>query len=234
MDKTKELSIKDASFSGEGRMTAYVSTFDRVPDKAGDVVARGAFAKSLTKHAETGTPVMFLWGHDLKDPFSNIGTVNSLVEDERGLKADLTFDLSNDKAAYAYKLAKEGRVSKMSFAYDVKSQARVKLDGGKFANELRELDIKEVSLVPVPANDHAEVVEVKSADDEKEPTLLVAPLKALQDIREAIAVQLEALDALIDEHGGDETAESASAEDSEGDNAQGAKCVDILAKIEKL
>lgn len=236
MNKTKEYSLKDASFGGEGHMTAYASTFDRIPDKAGDVVAKGAFAKSLNKHAETGTPVMFLWGHDTKDPFSNIGTVDSLIEDEHGLKAELTFDLANEKARYAYKLAKEGRVSKMSFAYDVKSQARVRLDDGTRANELRELDIKEVSLVPMPANDRAAVVSVKADEpegDEGGESVVVATLEEMRAIRDAIAGQLEKLDALIDGTGG-ESAEGESAEEPEKANARDAKSAELLAKIERL
>ena len=32
-----------------GQITGYASTFDRVPDAYGDVIAPGAFAASLTK-----------------------------------------------------------------------------------------------------------------------------------------------------------------------------------------
>ena len=43
-------------------------------------------------------------------------------------------------------------------------EARVEIHGAN-ANELRKLDLYEVSLVQIPANEHAELIDVKSADD---------------------------------------------------------------------
>lgn len=145
----------------EGTFTAYASTFDRVPDSYGDVIAKGAFQKSLAKWAEKGDPIPILWGHDLHDPFSNIGSVEHAEEDDRGLKIAGQLDLSNPKAEQVYKLLKGRRVNQMSFAFrDVKS-GTVKLPNGKTANELRDLDVYEVSIVPLGANSNTEIVSVK-------------------------------------------------------------------------
>ena len=59
-------------------------------------------------------------------------------------------------------LYKDGRLRKFSFAYDVKDFGPVTLEDGVKANELRELDLFEISAVTVPANDDAGVVGVKA------------------------------------------------------------------------
>ena len=148
---------------GEARIVAYAATFDREPDSYGDVIKKGAFEKSLKKLEEKGEKLPLLFGHRTDDPMMNIGIVESAVEDEKGLLVEAKIDTENENGAYAYKLLKEGRLKKLSFAYDVLDRGEVEIDGIK-ANELRELDIFEVSLVPIPANQHAEVVEVKQQD----------------------------------------------------------------------
>ncbi|MBQ6650774.1 MAG: HK97 family phage prohead protease, partial [Atopobiaceae bacterium] len=100
------------------------------------------------------------------DPEYNIGKVVDAYEDERGLFVRAEFDADNPKAQYVRKLVKEGRLYQFSFAYQVLDAGTVELDSGLEAYELRKLDIFEVSLVQIPANQHAEVVEVKAATPE--------------------------------------------------------------------
>lgn len=148
-----------------GTVKGYASTFDRDPDAYGDVVAKGAFAKSLERwealNAE-GKYIPLLWGHDTEDPKSNIGRVIEAEEDERGLLITAEFDADNEKAQYVRKLVQEGRVYQFSFAFEIRDQAPVELENGMKANELRDLELFEVSLVQIPANQHATVEEVKS------------------------------------------------------------------------
>lgn len=152
-----------------GTVKGYASTFDRDPDAYGDVVARGAFAKSLERwralNAE-GKYIPLLWGHDTEDPKSNIGRVVEAVEDERGLLVTAEFDAGNEKAQYVRKLVQEGRVYQFSFAYDVRDWGQVELEDGRKANELRDIELFEVSLVQIPANQHATVEEVKAGEPE--------------------------------------------------------------------
>lgn len=147
-----------------GAVRAYASTFDRTPDSVGDVVAPGAFDKTIANWKASGKPIPLLWGHDTDDPFSNIGAATDYGTDERGLWFDADFDADNEKAQYVRKLVKEGRVFQCSFAYAVKDAAPVELESGAKANELRELDLFEISIVQIPANQHATVEEVKSVD----------------------------------------------------------------------
>lgn len=147
-----------------GEVIAYASTFDRIPDSYGDVVARGAFAKTLADWQASGNPIPLLFGHRTDDPRMNIGAVVEATEDERGLRVRARFDEDNDIAQYTRKLVKEGRLTKLSFAYDTLDAAPVVLADGTRANELRELKLYEVSLVPIPANQLTEVIEAKDGE----------------------------------------------------------------------
>lgn len=151
-------------FAEGGEVLAYASTFDRVPDSYGDVVARGAFAKTLADWQASGNPIPLLFGHRTDDPRMNLGAVIEAEEDERGLKIRARFDEENEIAQYTRKLVKEGRLTKLSFAYDTLDSAPVVLADGTRANELRELKLYEVSLVPIPANQLTEVIEAKDGE----------------------------------------------------------------------
>lgn len=146
-----------------GSVRAYASTFDKEPDAYGDIVAPGAFTKTLAKWRDSGKPIPLLWGHDTEDPMSNIGACHEYGEDERGLWFDAEFDAENQKAQYVRKLLQEGRVYQCSFAYEVKDAGEVTLEDGRKAYELRELDLFEVSIVQIPANPHATVEDVKAS-----------------------------------------------------------------------
>ena len=171
-----DIRIKTAegTAAGNGSITGYASTWTREPDSYGDVVAKGAFAKSLARIADEGRTLPLLWNHDAGDLKSYIGTVTDLAEDERGLLFSATFD-ATPEAQRARELAMDGRLCKFSFAYDVIDQMEVELEDGRKANELRELDIHEVSLVMYPANPDTSVVEVKGAQNIGTVTVNVVP-----------------------------------------------------------
>lgn len=164
-----------------GIVKGYASTFDRDPDAYGDVVAKGAFAKSLERWKslnEQGKYIPLLWGHDTEDPKSNIGRVVEAVEDERGLLVTAEFDAENEKAQYVRRLVQEGRVYQFSFAFEVRDYGQVELENGTKANELRELELFEVSLVQIPANQHATVEEIKAWGGEVVAEIVNGEVKA--------------------------------------------------------
>lgn len=150
----------------EGEFTAYVSTWTRQPDSYGDVVAKGAFAETIAEWKASGNIMPVLFGHDLIDPFSNLGGAKSLIEDDHGLLIHAALDLENPKAKQVYRMLKGRRINQMSFAYDTLESGDVevpKADGGKVvARELRKLRIHEASVVPFGANSDTEVLAVKA------------------------------------------------------------------------
>lgn len=232
----KDFAIKETSDEGAGGFTGYAATFDREPDSYGDVIAKGAFADTLKAWAESGRPVPLLYGHNMEDPDYNIGTAE-LTEDDKGLLAKASFD-STPKAQRVRELVREGRLGKMSFAFDVVDEAPVELDDGTKANELRKLELYEVSVVLVPANSHAEIIEAKArakygatiskaTGEELKSALdeIEAIGESAKDIAEAAEKAASAISALLpaEDEGETETVQPADEgggeEDLDGDNS---------------
>jgi HK97 family phage prohead protease len=187
----------------EGEFIAYASVFGNV-DSYGDIVDDTAFDRTLAEWQEKGDTIPVLWGHDMWDPFNNIGGVKeaTIVKmdseekadgDKPGLKVHAALDLENPTAAQVYRLVKGRRTTKMSFAYAVRDQQDAE-DG----NHLKDVDLFEVSVVQVPANEEAEILAVKSAAGRliKAGRVLSAKNEtALREARDAISSVLDALDS---------------------------------------
>lgn len=121
------------------RFAGYAAVFDR-PDRGGDVVRSGAFARSLKQGAGS---VPLLWQHD---PARPIGRIEYLKEDRRGLR--VIGRLVDPRAAT---LLKEGAVGGLSFGYRVRAA-----DEGT-PRQLTDLELVEVSLVTLPMQPLARV-----------------------------------------------------------------------------
>lgn len=155
--------IAEVKALGDGEKAefeAYASVFGN-RDSYGDVVQKGAFAASLKAWDEKGAPIPLLWGHNMADPDFNIGMVTSAEEDEHGLKVVCELDTDSPKGAQVHRLLKQGRVREMSFAFAATSSEYGELDG-KSVRFLKEVDLFEVSVVPLGANPETEVLAVKS------------------------------------------------------------------------
>lgn len=213
----KEFQVKYAD-NGTGTLEGYASTWVRTPDSYGDVVKEGAFKQSLETRWNGGKGIPLLWAHQMDNLSSYIGTANA-EEDGNGLHFIASFD-ATEEAQRVRELYKDGRLSKFSFAYDILSQAPVELEDGTKANELKELDLYEISCVCVPANDTAEVIEVKSAEDpeekSEEPEVKAGRRNSAKDadaIREAITLLQGVLGELedINDEGKDDAKANGSA-----------------------
>ena len=188
--KFKEFGVK-YSDEGNGSIEGYASTWIRRPDAYGDVVKEGAFTRTLKERWNGGKGIPLLWAHQMDNLKAFIGKADA-TEDEKGLFFHADFD-GTEEAQRVRGLYKDGRLKKFSFAYDTLDAGPITLEDGVKANELRELDIFEISCVCVPANDDAGVVDVKSgrrnsAKDEnairEAITLLQGLLEGFEDIEE--------------------------------------------------
>lgn len=155
----KEFNVKYDD-SGNGSLEGYASTWIRQADSYGDVVKSGAFARTLKERWNGGNGIPLLWAHQMDNLKSFIGTAEA-EEDEKGLHFLASFD-ATEEAQRVRELYKDGRLSKFSFAFDVRDNGTVTLEDGTKANELRDLELFEISCVCVPANDDAGVVDVKA------------------------------------------------------------------------
>lgn len=150
----------------EGEFIGYASVFGN-KDSYGDVVIKGAFANTLAEWERKGVPIPLLWGHNTADPDFNLGELVTAEEDEKGLKVHGRLDMESPKSAQTYRLLKSGRVNQMSFAYHVVDGAYIQPEGDDKTwrdayYELRELELYEVSIVPIGANQETEILAVKS------------------------------------------------------------------------
>jgi uncharacterized protein len=136
-------------------------------DRDGDQIVRGAFAKSIEAWRERGRPIPLHWAHR-GDAKNVIGAVNpqSAREIAEGLFVTGKLDLDGSEIAReAWRLVKAGTVS-LSFGY-LATDAFKRTDG---IQELREIDLYEISLTPAPANPDTRILSFKSTDPpESEP-----------------------------------------------------------------
>ena len=175
----------DINTDSNGTISGYASTWIREPDSYGDVVAKGAFAESIEKIKAEGKILPLLFNHKGDDLCAFIGGVYELREDDHGLYFEATFD-ATPEAQRARELSMDGRLAKFSFAYDVLDQAEVTLEDGRKANELRKLNIHEVSLVLYPANPDTSVVSVKKEEPKREVCLGVVTIQMDDETKELI------------------------------------------------
>lgn len=219
--KIKSFNVKYRD-DGNGTIEGYASTWIREPDSYGDVVKEGAFTKTLAERWNGGKGIPLLWAHQMDNLKSFIGTANA-DEDEKGLHFVAEFD-STEEAQRVRELYKDGRLKSFSFAYDTLDWAPIELEDGRKANELRELDLFEISCVTVPANSDATVTEVKSGRRNSAKDLdtmaeieshLTEAINGLKKLREAVD-DTEA-------EGKDEAKTNEASEESEQSNLEARK-----------
>jgi len=122
------------------RFAGYAALFD-VADAAGDVIRKGAFSRTLAERAE----LPLLWQHD---PARRIGRIETLTEDERGLRVIARIESAGRAGAELLRRA----VSGLSFGYRARQYRR--LPKGRL---LEDIELFEVSLVTHPLQHGARV-----------------------------------------------------------------------------
>ena len=147
------LRVKD--FGENGEFSGYGSVFGN-RDSYGDIVEKGAFAKTLAEHAEKGSMPKLFWQHD---PWMPIGKWLEIEEDDIGLKVTGRLNMEVQQGREAYALLKAGDIDGLSIGYRV---LKAEDDETQNVQFLKELDLVEVSVVSLGANDRALVSAVKN------------------------------------------------------------------------
>lgn len=207
------MQIKSVALSGvkagpddglaEGEFLVYPSTFTREPDSYGDVVAKGAFTKSIERWKASGDVMPAMYLHD---PNQIVGEAVDMGEDDHGWWVKGRFD-EDPAAQRIYKHLKGRRLSSLSFGFTTNEEAPVKLEDGTKANELLEVDALEFSFLPrgFAANSDTSVVAVKSladsiAHDVKAGRVLAAKhITSLRNAADAIGAVIVAAEATDDQ-----------------------------------
>lgn len=180
--ETKALDVVELKAVDDGQpgeFTALVSTYQT--DSVGDRVRPGAFQRSLS---ENGLPAV-LYSHAWDAP--PIGVCLEAKEIPEGLWVRGRFFVAEGedsplaRAVYTALKAKDGNgrsaLRKFSIGYSVRASTPITEDGFEI-RELIDVDLYEVSVVLVPANQQAELLSVKTAAQVAE---------AVEHVAEAVA-----------------------------------------------
>lgn len=151
-----DFGLKIKSVDDAGEFSGYGSVFGN-KDSWGDIIIKGAFAKTLSAWEARGALPVMLWQHKMHEP---IGVFTKMEEDDNGLYVEGRLLIDDDplaKRAHAH--LKAGSISGMSIGY--------MCDDLEYSKEqdayiLKQIDLYEVSLVTMPANEEARVENVKS------------------------------------------------------------------------
>lgn len=154
------LEIKE--IDGEtGEFEGYGSTFGGEPDSYGDIIAPGAYAKSLESHKAKNTMPKLFWQHDPGQP---IGKWLEAEEDDKGLAMRGKLNMGVQRGKEAYALLKDGDIDGLSIGYTIEDFEKQQ-DGTWL---LKELNLHEVSIVSIGANENATISAVKAAKSNQE------------------------------------------------------------------
>ena len=235
--KTKTFELKFKA-SDDGIIEGYFSTYDETPDSYGDIIKPGAFTETIEKREASGHPFPLCFNHDFS---SIIGAVDSVEDTEKGPFIKAHF-LDTQLAQDVRKMLQSGAIYQFSFAYDVLGWERptdAQQKQGIF-NILTKLEVFEISVVTVPANQNAVVTEVKSVEPETKQGR-----RNRKADEEVIRNCIKSLESLLDDGGEDKPAEDeaksaepivevneASEEPQATENAKRAE--ELLAKIKEI
>ena len=159
--KSFELKAKEDE---TGMIAGFFSTYDETPDSYGDIIKPGAFTETIKKREESGHPFPLCFNHDFSQV---IGAVDKIEDTEKGPYIEAHF-LDTDLAQDVRKMLKSGAIYQFSFAYDVLGWENPSEEQRKAGvwNILTKLEVFEISVVTVPANQNAVATEVKSIEPE--------------------------------------------------------------------
>ena len=152
-----ECDYKELDADDDGTFEGYASVFNN-KDLGNDVIKQGAFSESIK--GKKPRQIKLLYQHKTDEP---IGVIDSLVEDNRGLKIKGRLAMGTQKGKEVFELMKMGALDSMSIGY------RLSPDDYKYSDKLKKrtitnLDLMEISMVTFPMNPKAKITKVKLAE----------------------------------------------------------------------
>lgn len=167
--KSTRWEVKNAD-SKTGRVEGYASVFG-VVDQGGDVIEKGAFAKSIAEYEKRGTMPLMLSQHKSTSP---TGEWDVMYEDEYGLFMGGNLWVNDSPSRFSIEQSRQDfnlLASKTGSGFSIGYQIP---DGGsKFSDNIRhltEIKLVETSAVSFPMNELALPTLVKGTDYNVIPT----------------------------------------------------------------
>lgn len=148
------VALKFEEEEGARKFSGYASVFGGV-DSYGDTILPGAYKKTIKKRDR---PVQMRWNHH----GDVIGKWLKMEEDEKGLYVEGELTPGHSKAEDVYASLKHGAVTGLSIGY--RPIKTTELGDGK--RELSEIELVEISVVEMPADNAAQVASVKATIEE--------------------------------------------------------------------
>lgn len=149
MDR-KDFQFEVKSLGDSGSFVGLASVYGNV-DLGGDLVEAGAFRDTL----QSSDRVPALWQHRTDEPVGYF----KLRDTPEGLEAQGQLLLDIQRAKEAYSLMKNGVIRGLSIGYVVPNGGSRMING---VRHLKQIILKEISLVTFPMNELASVASVKS------------------------------------------------------------------------
>jgi HK97 family phage prohead protease len=244
-------------FIGDNKLRAYASTI--TPDRDGEVVLPNAYVGS--KKSFMQNPVLLQFHNYWDEP---VGKITSLDHDDFGMIMEVEFAPTEAGKKFAT-LYKGGFMNAFSIGFIPKKSIRPSDSGDELAQLglskdifnkegvyriFTEIELLEVSCVPVPANRDAIVLSAKSLASKDASAIedIIAELKALkkefskdedadvkgaEDVVEDVVEDVDAKETDGANDKGVEDVEDEEVEDVEDEESEG-KDVDITSTIEQL
>lgn len=161
--KLFSINSKDIQYDPGSRIiSGYAAIFGN-KDKAGDILLRGCFSKSIRERGpESGAndKIIFLWMHDMSEP---IGLPTILREDEKGLYFEARID-EIELGNRAITQLESGTLNQFSIGYEYVWE-NCEWDYEKEALIVREVKLYEISVVSIGCNGETEYLGLKSIED---------------------------------------------------------------------
>lgn len=191
---TRSLAVDvDTIDEAQGIIEGYVTVYG-VVDSYGTYTTKGCANESIKKRGK----MPMLWQHT-----EVIGLWTEFEEDEKGLKAKgkLTLEDPNAQRALAHLKAKS--VEGLSIGFTIDDYNDMEYNSTLNAVALNKIDLREISVVTFPANDQAQVTNVKNENGiinkrQLEKILRDAGLSKSEAMK-LIACGYNALDCIRDE-----------------------------------
>ena len=156
----KEFAVKELSYNGESRtISGYAAIFNN-RDKAGDILLKGCFAKSIQDRgpeSQANDQIIMLWQHDQHEP---IGKISVLIEDEKGLYFEAVID-DVERGNQAIKQLESGTLNQFSIGYSYVWE-KCEYDQERDAFIVKEVVLYEISVVSIGCNGETEYLGLKS------------------------------------------------------------------------
>lgn len=155
--ETAEFKFDIKEVGSKGEFEGYASTFGNI-DNGGDIIAPEAFDKALEDYREKGIRPKMLWQHDWSEV---IGIWDSMSKDESGLKVKGKLILDLPRAKEVHTLLTHKAIDGLSIGFRTRDAEYVDNTGVRM---LKDIDLKEISVVTFPMNESATVTGVKHLD----------------------------------------------------------------------